>query len=130
MHRLGRRQLEIMRLLWRLGEATVSDLRESLETAKPLAHTTIATMISRLEKQGLVAHRVVDRAYVYRAVVSEDRLGRTVVHDLIDRMFSGSAAQLVSQVLESDQVDAAELRRIRELVNARAAQRRGRGGAP
>ena len=114
--KLGGRQAAVMEVLWEQGEATVSGVQESLGIDPPLAYSTVATVLSRMEKRGLVTHRVEDRQYWYRAAITKDGAGRSGVGELVDRLFSGSPSELVSQLLASDQVDQRQLARIKKLV--------------
>lgn len=114
--KLGGRQLAVMRALWQRGEATIAQLQEMLAADAPLAYSTVATVLTRMEKKGLVTHRCVDRVYYYTAAVSEDRAGQNLVGDFVDRIFGGRPSALVNHLLESDQVDAVELQRIKALV--------------
>ncbi len=125
--KLGGRQLAVMRVLWAQGEATVAEVQQSLDLERPLAYSTVATVISRLEKKGLVTHRAEGRIYHYRPTVSEHGMGQTLLGDLVERVFGGSPAELVSHLLDSDQVDAEELDRIKQLVREHATQQRKRG---
>ena len=121
--KLGGRQLAVMRVLWDLGEATVAQVQEAMEVEKPLAYSTVATVISRKEQKGLVTHRADGRVFYYRPAVSEDGVGTSMVGELVERVFGGSPAELVSHLLQSDQVDANELDRIKQLVRQHAAKR-------
>lgn len=122
--KLSGRQLAIMRVLWELGEATVSEVQESLAADPPLAYSTVATVLTRMEKKGMVSHRTEDRQFVFRAIISKDDAGQSLVGDLVNRVFGGSPAELVNHLLESDQVDKRELERIKKLVNQRATETR------
>jgi predicted transcriptional regulator len=75
-------QLEIMRVLWTRGEATVADICRALESDRELALTTVATLLSRLEKRGVVSHETRARQFVYRALVSEAEVRHSMVHEL------------------------------------------------
>ena len=119
-------QLEIMAVLWARGEATAADVRDALD--RDLAQTTVSTLLSRLEKRGLVMHRTEGRQYVYRAVVEEARVRRSVVSDLTemaDRLFAGDVAELVTQLLSESDVDADDLARVRSMIERREAELRG-----
>ena len=122
--KLGGRQLAIMRVLWDQGEASVSEIQNLLEVERPLAYSTIATVLSRMKQKGLVTNRAVDRTFYYRAAVSRSGAGESIVGELIERVFGGSPSELVNHLLASDQVDAEELQRIKELVK-QYDQRRG-----
>ena len=120
--KLNGRQLAIMRALWEHGEATVADLQSLLGIEPPLAYSTVATVLSRMEKKGLVTHHSVDRVYYYEAAVSEDSAGQTLVGEFVERIFDGSPSELVNHLLDSDQVDAKELQRIKKLVQEHEAR--------
>tara|TARA_R110002167_G_scaffold103003_1_gene266920 strand:+ start:38 stop:424 length:387 start_codon:yes stop_codon:yes gene_type:complete len=115
--KLGGRQLAVMRVLWESGEATVADVQDQLDADPPLAYSTVATVLSRMEKKGLVAHREEERQYYYRPLISKDGAGKSIVGELVDRVFGGSPAELVNHLLDSDQVDKRELERIKQVVN-------------
>ena len=117
---LGKLQLAIMRVLWTHGESTVADVHRSLEPSHGLAPTTIATMLKKMEGKGVVEHRTEGRRFVYRAIVSEDSVTRSMVADLKERLFDGSAAALVSHLLRAHDVDQDELAELRrQLEQAR-----------
>lgn len=114
--KLSGRQLAIMRLLWEHGEATVAQLQSLLDVDPPLAYSTIATVLSRMVQKGLVRHRSEGRVYYYQPAVSQDCAGQTLVGELVDRVFDGSPSELVNHLLDTDQVDARELQRIKKLI--------------
>ena len=126
--RLSGRQLAVMRVLWDRGEATVAVVQEGLDLERPLAYSTVATVISRMEQKGLVTHRAEGRAFYYRPAVSEDGVGESMVGELVERVFGGSPSDLVNQLLESDQVDSGELDRIKQLVRRHERQRKSKNG--
>jgi BlaI family penicillinase repressor len=117
---LGKLQLAIMRVLWTHGESTVADVHRSLEPSHGLAPTTIATMLKKMEGKGVVEHRTEGRRFVYHAIVSEASVTRSMVADLKERLFDGSAAALVSHLLRAHDVDQDELAELRrQLEHAR-----------
>ena len=119
-HQLADLQYAIMRVLWHEGEATVSRVHEVLGSDRERALTTIATMLAKMEKKGVVAHKSVGRQFVYRAKVSEKDVRRSMVGELTRRLFLGDAAALVSHLLEEEEIDAGEL----EQIKARIAEKR------
>ncbi len=127
--KLSGRQLAIMRVLWDRGEATVAEVQELLDLERPLAYSTVATVISRMEQKELVTHRAEGRVFYYRPAVSEDGVGESMVGELVERIFGGSPSELVSHLLESDQVDSGELDRIKQLVRQHERQRKSKNGA-
>ena len=82
---LGNLQHAIMEVLWSAGEATASDVHRALQAERGLAPTTIATMLSKMERKGVVSHRTDGRRFVYRATVSRDEVRRTMLGELTDR---------------------------------------------
>lgn len=120
MHQLGELQLAIMRILWERGEATVALVHQALEQERALALTTIATMLSKMEKKGIVEHRSEGRLFVYVPRVSEEEVHRSMVAELTDRLFEGKASLLVSHLLSKQEIDPRELAEIRRLIEKHA----------
>lgn len=112
-------QLDVLRALWTQGEATVLAVRDALAAGRPLAPTTVATLLKRLERRGYVAHRLDGRAHVYRALVSEAEVARRAVDDAVEQVFEGDLAAFAAQLLRREDVTAADLARIRALIEAR-----------
>ena len=118
-HHLGKLQHAIMRVLWDDGRATVARVREVLdEQGDGRALTTVATMLSKLEKKGVVDHGIVGRQYVYRPLVSETDVQSTMVAELTERLFDGDVTALVSHLLAEQEIDANELEELRRLISA------------
>jgi predicted transcriptional regulator len=115
-HQLADLQYAIMRVLWREGEASVSRVHEVLGSDKERALTTIATMLAKMEKKGVVAHKTVGRQFVYRAKISEADVRRSMVGELTRRLFLGDAAALVSHLIEEEEIDPGELERLKAKI--------------
>src|ERR1700758_3179536 len=96
-------ELQIMQVIWRLGPSNVSAVQEGLE--QKLAYTTVQTMLNILERKGKLRRKLRGRAYVYSATVTEAKASRHAVRDLVDRMFGGSADELVMSLIKSRQID-------------------------
>lgn len=114
-------QLALLRVLWERDEATVAEICAALRDERPLAPTTVATLLSRLEKRGVVQHRTVARQYVYRAVVSEQEVRRSMVGELTERLFDGDVTALVTHLLATDAVKPDDLQKVRALLADRLA---------
>ena len=112
-HRLGDLQLAIMRVLWSGGEASASQVHRALVEERGLALTTIKTMLRKMEKKGVVAHRTDGRTFIYRAVVAESDIRTGMVGDLVKRLFRGDGTALVNHLIEAGEIDAAELDTLR-----------------
>jgi predicted transcriptional regulator len=124
-YQLGELQAVVLQVLWGRGQASISEVQQSLLPTRPLAYSTIATVLARLERQGIVRHRIEGRIAVYEAAVTEHEVGRSVVGRLVEELFAGSPAQLVSHLLEREDIDTTELARIKELIRRHEAGRRG-----
>ncbi|MFN3150339.1 BlaI/MecI/CopY family transcriptional regulator [Bremerella sp.] len=122
--KLSGRQLAIMNILWERGESTVADVQSALDVERPLAYSTVATVLTRMEKKGLVTHRVEDRVYFYQPAITRDGAGQSLIGDVIERIFGGSPAELVNHLLESESIDSTELQRIKELVRKHEADQK------
>jgi BlaI family transcriptional regulator, penicillinase repressor len=118
-HHLGDLQLAIMRSLWQKGEATVAEVHEDLEPERGLALTTIATMLAKLEKKGVLDHRMDGRRFVYRPLVDEDRVRRSMVAELTSQLFRGDVTALVNHLLSEHEIDSAELAQLKALIAVR-----------
>lgn len=115
-HRLGDLQLAIMRVLWERGEASVTDVHTAL-AERELAPTTIATMLRKMEEdKGVVTHHAEGRRFIYRPLVSEAAVRRTMVGELTDRLFLGEVTALVSHLLAEHEIDPEELHKLKALV--------------
>lgn len=122
-------QLDIMAVLWGRGEATVVEVRDALEPERELAHTTVSTILSRLEKRGVVSRRMEGRQYVYSAAVAEERVQRSVVSEIgemAERLFAGDVADLVTHLLSDSEVDADDLARVKAMIERKEAELRRR----
>ncbi len=116
--RLGDLQLRIMRILWSGGPMSVAEVQERLG-GEPLAYTTVATMLRKMENRHLVTHREEGRKFIYRAAVSAEDVTRSMADDLVDRLFEGSLAETVSHLLETREVSPDELTRLEQLIRRR-----------
>ena len=111
-------QLSILDVLWDREEATTQDVWEHLNRDRTLALTTVATLLSRLERRSVLTHRRDGRQYVYRAMVTRSEVRRSKVRELTATLFGGDATALLSHLVRADEVEADELELIRELIDA------------
>ncbi len=126
-HQLTDLQMAVMRVLWERGEggeATVTEIWEALRPERGLAQTTVATLLSRLEKRGVVAHRAPSRQFLYRATVTEDEAQKSMVHELTERLFGGDVTALMSHLRSAGAVGPRDLRKLRALVESHDRQRK------
>lgn len=117
-HQLTDLQIAILRVLWARGSATAAELTEALRPERGLALSTVATLLSRLEKRGVVRHEARARQYVYEATVAEADVRRSMVSELTERLFDGDVAALMSHLLAARDVSPDDLSRVRALIDA------------
>lgn len=127
VHHLGELQHAIMRVLWTDGEASVQRVWEALPDEHRRALTTIATMLTKMERKGVVTHRSEGRQFIYLPAVAETDVRRTMVEDLTDRLFDGDVAALVSHLLTEQEIDRDELARLQRLIETRRKGEKGHG---
>lgn len=109
-------QLDLMRVLWKSGEASVADTVAALGS-RDLAHTTVATLLTRLEKRGVVAARRDGRQLLYRPLVSEAQVRRSMVSSLIAQVFRGDPGALLAHLVSEREVAPGDLERVRSLLD-------------
>jgi BlaI family transcriptional regulator, penicillinase repressor len=121
-------QLAIMKVMWERGETSVLDLHDALRAERKIAQSTVATLLTRMEKKGLVTHRQDGRQYLYRALVSEGSVRRSVVAEvsgLFGRLFEGDVTEMVSHLLRQSDVEADDLARLRQMIQQREDELKG-----
>ncbi|MCY1059804.1 BlaI/MecI/CopY family transcriptional regulator [Nannocystis sp. SCPEA4] len=122
-HQLSDLQLGLLRILWDRGEATAADVHTALlEQDRELAPTTVSTMLSRLEKKGTVTHRVEGRQFIYRTLVSEEEVRRSMLSRVTDYFFGGDVSALVSHLVEDRDVDPDDVARLKQLLAQRSGE--------
>ncbi len=89
-------ELECLRALWALGEANVRNVRDALTPKRPLAYTTVMTMLDRLARKQAVSRRKVGRSFVYTPLISREDIRQLAVRELVDTLFDGSRDVLVN----------------------------------
>jgi len=109
-------EARVMAVLWGLNSATVAQVVTQLQAQYQLTYSTVQTTLRILEQKGYVAHEKVARAFVFRPLVDERQARRRALRHLIGRLFNGSPSLLVSNVLDDDDIDPAELARLKKLI--------------
>ncbi len=113
-HRLGDLQLTILQALWKRGASGVADVQRAI--GGHLAYTTVATMLRKMERRGLVRHREAGRRFIYDACVSQADVTRSMSNRFVERVFQGSLARAVNHLLETRDVNPEELGELERLV--------------
>jgi predicted transcriptional regulator len=118
--RLGKRELEMLNIVWDLSEATVQDVCDRLK--RPAAYSTVLTMMRTMEAKGVLGHRTDDRTFVYHARVSREHVQSSMLSSVRDILFGGSAASLVNSMLSNDPMSDDELDELRRVLDEAAAR--------
>jgi predicted transcriptional regulator len=119
---LTKRELDIMGVLWELGEATVTEVRDRVDP--DLAYTSISSMIRTLEMKGYVSHRRGEgKTHVYFPVIEPEKAGASALGRVLDKIYGGSPIKLLAHLMDQRKVSDKELARMQELLK-RPAKRR------
>jgi|SRR5581483_1356161 len=111
---LSRFELEIMEVLWRLGEASVREVQEAIHERKRPAYTTVQTIFSRLEEKNAVRRtRKIGNAYLYEPLITQTSVYRRIVEDVL-ALFGGSAQPLLTQLIETGKLTLEDLKALEE----------------
>lgn len=109
---LTAQELEIMKVVWDRGEVTVRDVYEALRGRRPIAYTTVLTMMKVLDRKGFVIADRAERTHVYRPTRPQQRVVSDMLRDFVDRVFNGSAEPLLQHLVRDGRLSASELRTI------------------
>jgi predicted transcriptional regulator len=113
---LTEQELQIMKIVWRRGTATVRDVYEELLTRRKIAYTTVMTMMGILEQKGHLKKSADERAYVYTPAQPQREVVGNMVQDFVKRVFNGSAKPLLVHLVEDKKISAEELDEISKLL--------------
>ena len=115
--KLSDQQYQLVQALWQMGEGSARDVQQKLSNLG-LAHTTIGTILSRLEKRGVLASSTRGRERVYRSLISESDVKRTMVSSLISTLFKGDSKALLAHLVDEGDINENELADIKSLLQA------------
>ena len=116
-------ELELFRVLWERGEATVRELYEDVNETRPQGYTTVLKLLQIMTEKGLVTRKAAGRAHIYEAASSQQETTDQILKDVSQRLFAGSAAQLAMHALAMEPASAEELQEIRALIARREKSR-------
>jgi len=108
-------ELEIMKVLWASGPATVQSVQERLP-GESLAYTTVQTMLNVLHRKGKVRRALRGRAYQYSAALTRDKAIGAAIRDVVDRLFGGSAESLVMSLIQRRDIQPEKLEQLSALI--------------
>ena len=114
--RLTNVELELMTILWSLGEGNVARVIAALPPNRSLAYTSVSTMLRILESKGFVAARREGRGHLYKPTIGKQEYEARAVKDVVNRVFQGVPVAMVRQLLENVRMSEDEVRELRQLV--------------
>ena len=119
LRKLSPANLEIMKIIWRLGEASVNDVCEAINTHRKdkLRRTTIQVQMNRLEEYGWLKHREVGRTHYFRAVRGRRKTERDIITDIKNRVFGGSRMDLVKSLIDESDLKPKEIQELRDILS-------------
>ena len=121
--RFGRVQLRIMQVLWERRRVNAREITETLNKESPIAHSTVQTLLRKLEKKGAIDHDIEDRTFVFYPLVKANQVIKSVSREMADRMMRGSVGDLVCYLIKHEQISKSELKQIRKLINEKGKSR-------
>ena len=109
-------EMEIMQVVWDLGKASVRDVHEVLESRKKVAYTTIMTVMKILEDKGHLRKVQIGRAYIYSPVRSRQQVTSSMLGEFLNRVYEGSARELVLNLVDDSKLSDQELKEIARII--------------
>ncbi len=115
-------ELEILKVLWEDSPLPVREVRARLEAeaGRPLAHSSVITMLNIMHGKGYLLRRKEGKAFLFSPKVAKENVTGRIMGDLLSRVFDGSPAELVLNLLETAELDSAELAELRKLITRKA----------
>jgi BlaI family transcriptional regulator, penicillinase repressor len=110
-------ELEILRVLWERGPSTVREVHDILAEAKQMGYTTVLKLLQIMTTKGLVTRNEQARAHVYEAKQPAEKTKRQLVGDLLQKVFAGSASQLMMHALSGKKASHADINEIRRMLD-------------
>ncbi|OFZ54122.1 MAG: transcriptional regulator [Bdellovibrionales bacterium RIFOXYC1_FULL_54_43] len=110
-------ELELMNILWSIGEGSVADVLEHLSTGRDLAYTSVSTILRILEQKGVLKARKEGRGHIYIPVLKKTDYEAKAVKHVVEKVFEGTPVALVRQLLNSVQLDKGEIEELKKLLS-------------
>src|SRR5688572_30212724 len=109
-------ELAIMKVVWRKDEATVRDVYEALQETRPVAYTTVMTMMRILQEKGYLTKATNDRAHVFRPAKPSQQVIGGMVRDFLDRVFDGASDALLVHLARDNKLTPKQRRLVKQLL--------------
>jgi predicted transcriptional regulator len=123
------RELEVLKVLWARGKATVREVYGELRPRDgDLAYTTVLSLLQTMEQKGLVGHEAAGKAYAYYPRARRDSVFRRLAGGFLDRVFDGALGEYVARALQSRRPTLEELEGLERMIAEAKEETRRRGG--
>jgi predicted transcriptional regulator len=109
-------ELELMTILWKLGEGSVADVIQGLSRSRDLAYTSVSTILRILEQKGIVTTRKEGRGHIYIPALKKTEYEAKAVKHVVDRVFEGTPIALVKQLLDTGDLTEEDMRELKSLI--------------
>ena len=113
-------ELEILKILWLEGPSPGREIRDALTGFRDLAYTSVMTIMKIMTQKKYVRRKKADGNFVYYPCVKEKTVAKRMLHDVVDRVFDGSATAVMLNLLQTADLDDEELRQLRQIINRKA----------
>lgn len=114
---LGETEMEILNIVWDLGEASVADVRERILEYREVAYTTVMTIMKNLADKEYLKYRKDGLSYIYSAAVKPDQVRYSLIDRLVDKVFKGSPTELVQTLVKNENLSEDERREIKKMID-------------
>jgi BlaI family transcriptional regulator, penicillinase repressor len=110
-------ELEILRVLWTRGPSTVREVHDALTEKKAMGYTTVLKLLQIMTTKGTVRRNETQRAHVYESCLPAEQTKRQIAGDMLQRVFEGSASQLMMHALAGSKSSPEEIEELRQLLD-------------
>lgn len=110
-------ELELMTILWQLGEGSVADVMGALSPGRDLAYTSVSTILRILESKGVLSIRKEGRGHIYVPLLEKATYEASTVRDVVDRVFAGAPLALIRQLIDNVDLTEDQVREVKKLLN-------------
>jgi predicted transcriptional regulator len=110
-------ELELMTILWRLKEGSVSDVMTQLSEERDLAYTSVSTILRILEQKNILKTRKEGRGHIYTPVLEKNEYEAKAVRHVVERVFDGTPVALVRQLLDTVKMNDEDLKELKDMIN-------------
>lgn len=119
---LGPLEADIMQVIWKIQKATVQDVYDELSRDRTIAYNTVMTVMTRLAQKGVLKRQKDGRAYLYFPKTTKNEVGKGMLQYVIDKIFGGSTAPVISQLLDETELSEEELKVLKRLVEKKKSE--------